>query len=86
MHPGMIAHTCNSSYPRGRDRRIKVQSKPGQKLSRPNLKNKLGVVVHTGNHKDAGGKDRRIVVQALPQAKNENLSEKLTKKPKGFGA
>jgi hypothetical protein len=40
IRPGMVGHTCNSSYSGGRGRKIMVQGWP-QEISRPDFKNKL---------------------------------------------
>jgi hypothetical protein len=39
---GTVAHTCNSTYLGGRDRRIMVQDQSRQKLVRPYLKEHVG--------------------------------------------
>jgi hypothetical protein len=59
---GVVAHDCNSGNFRGRDRRIKVQGQPGQKLMRPYLKNNPGVGAHACGPSYLGDGSRRIRV------------------------
>jgi hypothetical protein len=73
-----VAHSCNPSYLRGKDRRTVVRDQPAWTKSQqdPISTNKPAVVAHALSSSYAGGRDRRIMVQGQPGQKHETLFEK----------
>jgi hypothetical protein len=64
LESGVVVHTCNPSYVRGRDRKIVVSSHLRQKLVRPYLKSKWDIGMHACSPSYTRDRDRRIAVQA----------------------
>jgi hypothetical protein len=66
----------------GRDKRIKVQGHPGEKLVRPYLKNKPDIVLYACNPSYLGDGGRRITVGARAKLTARLYLKKKKKKKK----
>jgi hypothetical protein len=70
---GMMVHTCNVTYSGGRDRRIEIQGRHGQKVTKTSSRQINWVWGYKSDPSYVGGISRRILIQGGPLAKSARL-------------